>query len=105
MSLSNQSTSSTRTATHSARSSSQKWSSEGSTTRKAPSTVGRGRRVLYRELVDLDYAMPKQREGGVTLSIASNGGEGEWLARDILQTNTNDTLRFLNDEYLEIRDR
>src|SRR5271163_3518543 len=29
----------------------------------------------YRTFFDLDYAMPMQREGGVTLSIASNGGE------------------------------
>src|SRR5271155_6070138 len=31
--------------------------------------------ICYREFFDLDYAMPKQREGGVTLSLASNGGE------------------------------
>jgi hypothetical protein len=31
--------------------------------------------ICYREFIDLDYAMPKQREGGVTLSFASNGGE------------------------------
>ena len=29
--------------------------------------------ICYREFFDLDYAMPKQREGGVTLSLASNG--------------------------------
>src|SRR6202451_4142289 len=28
----------------------------------------------YREFFDLDYAMPKRRQGGVTLSLASNGG-------------------------------
>jgi predicted TIM-barrel fold metal-dependent hydrolase len=67
--------------------------------------VAAGDVFVYRTLVDLEYAMPIQREGGVTLSVASNGGEVEWLARDILQTSTNDTLRFLNDEYLEIRDR
>ena len=49
--------------------------------------------------------MPKQREGGVTLSLASNGGEVEWFARDMLQVSTGDALKFLNDEYLEIRDR
>ena len=47
--------------------------------------------------------MPKQREGGVTLSLASNGGEVEWFARDLLQVSTGDALKILNDEYLEIR--
>jgi hypothetical protein len=37
--------------------------------------------ICYREFFDLDYAMPKQREGGVTLSLASNGGEVDWIAR------------------------
>ena len=61
--------------------------------------------ICYREFFDLDYAMPKQREGGVTLSLASNGGEVEWFARDLLQVSTGDALKILNDEYLEIRDR
>ena len=61
--------------------------------------------ICYREFFDLDYAMPKQREGGVTLSLASNGGEVEWFARDLLQVGTGDALKILNDEYLEIRDR
>ncbi len=61
--------------------------------------------VVYRDFVDLDYAMTKQREGGVTLSIASNGGEIEWLARAALQVSTGDALKFLNDEYFEIKDR
>src|SRR3984957_7855703 len=61
--------------------------------------------MCYREFFDLEYAMPKQREGGVTLSLASNGGEVEWFARDVLQVSTGDALKFLNDEYLEIRDR
>src|ERR1700675_4656788 len=61
--------------------------------------------ICYREFFDLDYAMPKQREGGVTLSLASNGGEVDWIARDLLQVSTGDALKFLNDEYLEIRDR
>jgi hypothetical protein len=30
--------------------------------------------ICYREFFDLEYAMPKQREGGITLSLASNGG-------------------------------
>ena len=59
--------------------------------------------ICYREFFDLDYAMPKQREGGVTLSLASNGGEVEWFARDLLQVGTGDALKILNDEYLEIR--
>jgi hypothetical protein len=61
--------------------------------------------ICYREFFDLDYAMPKQRQGGVTLSLASNGGEVDWIARDLLQVSTGDALKFLNDEYLEIRDR
>src|SRR5271154_6996751 len=60
--------------------------------------------ICYREFFDLDYAMPKRREGGVTLSLASNGGEVEWFARDVLRVSTNDALKVLNDEYLEIRD-
>ncbi len=61
--------------------------------------------ICYRECFDLDYAMPKQREGGVTLSLITNGGEVDWIARDLLQVSTGDALKFLNDEYLEIRDR
>jgi predicted TIM-barrel fold metal-dependent hydrolase len=61
--------------------------------------------IGYREFYDLEYAMPKQREEGVTLSLASNGGEVEWFARDLLKVSTGDALKFLNDEYLEIRDR
>src|SRR5580692_1980498 len=61
--------------------------------------------ICYRELFDLDYAMHKQREGGVTLSLASNGGEVDWIARELLQASTGDALKFLNDEYLEISDR
>ena len=40
--------------------------------------------------------MPKQREGGVTLRIASNGGEVDWLARDLLQVSTGEALKFLS---------
>jgi predicted TIM-barrel fold metal-dependent hydrolase len=61
--------------------------------------------MCYREFFDLDYAMPKQREEGVTLSLASNGGEVPWIAQDLLQVSTGEALKFLNDEYLEIRDR
>src|SRR6202142_4636061 len=49
--------------------------------------------------------MPRSREEGVSLSLASNGGEVEWFARDLLKVSTGDALKFLNDEYLEIRDR
>ena len=61
--------------------------------------------ICSREFFDLDYAMPKQREEGVTLSVASNGGEVVWFAQDLLQVTTGEALKFLNDEYLEIRDR
>ena len=61
--------------------------------------------ICYREFFDLDYAMAKQREEGVTLSLASNGGEVVWFAQDLLQVSTGEALKFLNDEYLEIRDR
>jgi hypothetical protein len=30
--------------------------------------------MAYREVFDLDYAMPIQREGGITLSLMTNGG-------------------------------
>jgi predicted TIM-barrel fold metal-dependent hydrolase len=61
--------------------------------------------IGYREFYDLEYAMPKSREEGVTLSLASNGGEVEWFAREMLKVSTVDALKTLNDEYLEIRDR
>ena len=61
--------------------------------------------IGYREFYDLEYSMPKSREEGVTLSLASNGGEVEWFARDMLRVSTGDALKILNDEYLEIRDR
>ncbi len=60
--------------------------------------------ICYREFFDLKYAMPRQREEGVTLSLASNGGEVEWFARDLLHVSTVDALKILNDEYLQIRD-
>jgi len=50
--------------------------------------------IVYRDFVDLDYAMPKQREGGVTLSLASNGGEVDWISRYLLQVSTGDALKF-----------
>jgi len=60
--------------------------------------------ICYRDFFDLEYAVPKQREGGVTLSIASNGGEVPWIAQ-LLKASTGDAIKFLNDEYLEIKDR
>jgi hypothetical protein len=62
--------------------------------------AGAGDVMYYREFLDLDYAMPKQREGGVTLSLASGGGEIDWIARYVLQMSTNDALKFIHDEYL-----
>ena len=41
--------------------------------------------MAYREVFDLDYAMPIQREGGITLSLMTNGGEIPWIAQDLLQ--------------------
>ena len=37
--------------------------------------------ICYREFFDLDYAMPKQREGGVTLSVASMAARWSGLLR------------------------
>src|SRR3984893_17015856 len=59
--------------------------------------------MAYREVFDLDYAMPIQREGGIALSLMTNGGEVEWLARDLLQASTLEGLKFLNDECLDIK--
>ena len=60
--------------------------------------------VAYRDFLDLDYGVSKQREGGVTLSIASNGGEVDWIS-GLLKVSTGDALKFLRDEDLEIKDR
>src|ERR1700679_1117870 len=54
--------------------------------------------IGYRGFYDLEYAMPKSREEGVTLSLASNGGEVEWFARDMLKVSTGDALKILNDD-------
>jgi predicted TIM-barrel fold metal-dependent hydrolase len=61
--------------------------------------------MAYREVFDLDYAMPIQREGGITLSLMTNGGEVAWLAQDLLKGSTGDALKFFNDEYLDITNR
>ena len=59
----------------------------------------------YREVFDLYYAMPIQREGGITLSLMTNGGEVAWLAHDLLKVSTVEGLNYLNDEYVEIMSR
>jgi len=60
--------------------------------------------VAYRDFLDLDYGVSQQREGGVTLSIASNGGEVDWIS-GLLKVSTNDALKFLYNEDLEIQGR
>jgi predicted TIM-barrel fold metal-dependent hydrolase len=59
----------------------------------------------YRESVDADYSMDIQRQSGVSLSIISYGGEVEGFGEYIIKANTVDTLTFLNDEALELRDK
>src|ERR1700683_1380314 len=61
--------------------------------------------MAYREVFDLDYAMPIQREGGITLSLMTNGGEVVCLAQDLLKGSTVDALKFFNDEYVDIMNR
>jgi hypothetical protein len=59
--------------------------------------------IGYRSFYDLDYAMAKQREEGVTLSLMSHGGETPFFA-ELLGTTTGDAIKFLNEGYLEIQD-
>ena len=61
--------------------------------------------IGYREVFDLDYAMPAQREGGITLSLMTNGGEVPWIAHDLLKVSTVDGIKYLNDEYVDIMNR
>src|ERR1700689_5116265 len=61
--------------------------------------------MAYREVFDLDYAMHIQREGGIILSLMTNGGEVEWLARDLLHASTLEGLKFFNDEHVDIMNR
>src|ERR1700691_3688488 len=61
--------------------------------------------MAYREVFDLDYAMPIQRKGGITLSLMTNGGEVEWLARGLLPTRTLQGLKVFNDENGDIMNR
>src|ERR1700721_4564024 len=49
--------------------------------------------------------MPIQREGGITLSLMTNGGEVPWIAHDLLKVSTVEGLKYLNDEYVEIMNR
>jgi hypothetical protein len=44
--------------------------------------------MAYREVFDLDYAMPIQREGGITFSLMTNGGEVPWIANNLLKVST-----------------
>ena len=59
----------------------------------------------YREFVALDYSLEKSRQAGVTKSIISQGGELEIFAKHIIKQDTLDSMRFLNDEQMEIRER
>jgi predicted TIM-barrel fold metal-dependent hydrolase len=67
--------------------------------------VNDSEQFYYRESVDADYSMEIQRQSGVSLSVISYGGEVEGFGEHIIKANTVDTLRFLNDEALELRDR
>jgi len=60
---------------------------------------------FYRESVDVDYSMEIQRQSGVTLCVNSYGGEVEMFAQQVIKASTIDTLKFLNDESFELRDR
>ena len=60
---------------------------------------------FYRESVDVDYSMEIQRQSGVTLCVNSYGGEVEMFAKSVIRASTLDTLKFLNDESFELRDR
>jgi hypothetical protein len=60
---------------------------------------------FYRESVDVDYSMEVQRQSGVSSCVNSYGGEVETFAEHIIKANTIDTLKFLNDESFELRDR
>jgi hypothetical protein len=64
-----------------------------------------GEMFFYRESVDVDYSMEVQRQSGVTLCVNSYGGEVETFAQHVIKASTIDTLKFLNDESFELRDR
>jgi hypothetical protein len=52
---------------------------------------------FFRESVDVDYSME--------IRLNSYGGEVETFAQHVIRANTIDTLKFLNDESFELRDR
>jgi hypothetical protein len=60
---------------------------------------------FYRESIDVDYSMEIQRQSGVTLCVNSYGREVETFAQHFIKASTLDTLKFLNDECFELRDR
>ena len=60
---------------------------------------------FYRESLDVDYSMETQQQSGVTLCVNSYGGEVETYAEHVIKASTVDTLKFLNDESFELRDR
>jgi hypothetical protein len=64
-----------------------------------------GEMFLYRESLDVDYSMEVQRQSGVSSCVNSYGGEVETFAQHIIKASTVDTLKFLNDESFELRDR
>src|ERR1700722_8861568 len=64
-----------------------------------------GEMFFYRESVDVDYSMEIQQQSGESCCINSYGGEVATFAQHIIKANTVDTLKFLNDESFELRDR
>src|ERR1700721_3977564 len=64
-----------------------------------------GEMFLYREALDVDYSMEVQRQSGVSSCVNSYGGEVETYAQHVIKASTVDTLKFLNDESFELRDR
>src|ERR1700735_4784876 len=64
-----------------------------------------GEMFCYRESVDVDYSMEVQRQSGVSSCVNSYGGEVETYAQHVIKASTVDTLKFLNDESFELRDR
>ena len=64
-----------------------------------------GEMFFYCGSVDVEYSMEVQRQSGVSSCVNSYGGEVETFAQHIIKANTIDTLKFLNDESFELRDR
>jgi hypothetical protein len=63
-----------------------------------------GEMFFDRELVDVDYSMEVQ-QSGMSSCVNSYGGEVETFAQHIIKASTVDTLKSLNDESFELRDR